>query len=192
MLLENLEEPAILEKPNSERISINVEIDANNFYISDIETPIEVDDIIERRRGSVTDRYVVTEVLPWNKNLQFSLIEPHIQGKLISEKRANRISNAFNVGSITANRVYINATDNSTNILSIEKNNDQKFEELKNIVASLSNNNTVLLSIIEEMRASVGTPTYTSKYKDFMANLANHTTVLQGIAQFTGWLSNLL
>lgn len=192
MSISNLEKPAVLEKVDGTRIPIKAEIQSNAAFMSDTKIPIEVDDVIERTRGSITDRFIVTFVDVCDDIEPYSLIEPHIQAKIKPERKAAHKQSAVKVQSISAQRVYINSTDNSSNISIISSEDRQKFEELKSTVAKLSNNNAQLLQLVEEMESTAGSSTYNSKYQEFMANAANHVTVLQGVAPLLGWLAGLV
>lgn len=81
MSISKLERPAVLEKGDGSRISIMAEIQSEIAFISDIDTPIEVDDIIERTRGKIADRFIVTDILLCEED--DGLIEPHIQAKIV-------------------------------------------------------------------------------------------------------------
>lgn len=192
MRISNLEKPAILEKADGTRIPIEAEIQSQVAFMSDTKIPIEVDDIIERTRGSITDRFIVTFVDVFDNVMPYSLIKPHIQAKIKPEKKVTYKQSAVKVQSISAQRVYINSTDNSSNVFIISSEDRLKFEELKSIVAKLSDNNTQLLQLVEELETTAGSNAYNSKYQEFMAKAANHVTVLQGVAPLLGWLASLM
>lgn len=192
MRISNLEKSAILEKADGTRIPIKAEIQSKVAFMSDTNIPIEVGDVIERQRGSITDRFIVTFVDVCDDVEPYSLIKPHIQAKIIPERKVPTEQNAIKVQSISAQRVYINSTDNSSNVSMISSEDRQKFEELKSIVAKLSDNNVQLLQLVEEMETTAGSSSYNSKYQEFMANVANHVTVLQGVAPLLGWLADLV
>lgn len=192
MNISRLEKPAILEKSDGTRIPIKAEIQSKVAFMSDTKIPIEVDDILERTRGSITDRFVVTFVDVCDDVEPYSLIEPHIQAKIKPERKIVPKQSAIKVQSISAQRVYINSTDNSSNVSIISSEDRQKFEELKSIVAKQSDNNVQLLQLVEEMETTAGSNAFNSKYQEFMAKAANHVTVLQGVAPLLGWLAGLV
>lgn len=167
------------------------EIQSNIAFMSDISIPIEVDDILERTRGTITNRFLVTNV-DVNDGLEpYSLLEPGIEVKIKPLRKQRSADKTLNIHSITADRVYINSTDNSTNISILSAEDNAKFNELKTTVTFLSNNNEQLIQQVEDMRSSVGKPSFKRKVNNFIANAANHITVYQGIASFIGWLSSL-
>lgn len=190
MLIEDLEKPATLVKQDGTRIPIKAEIQTKTAFISDINCPIEIDDVLERQRGSIIDKYIVTNILPWDNSISMSMIEPHIQASITPlRKNANM---PISTGNINAERVYINSSDYSTNITVSNSEIDKKFLELKSAISSILGETDSLVQLVDEMRVSVNTPTFKDRYQEFMANVANHVTVLQGVAPFIGWLGSLL
>lgn len=190
MKIQNLEKPAFLVKPNGKRIAIKAEIQTKTAYITDINCPIEIDDILERPRGEVYDRYIVTNILPWDNSISLGLIEPHIQASIVPYRK--NVNAPINMGNINAERVYVNSSDNSINVIVEDNETENKFRELKETIASILGETNSLTQMVDELYKSVHSQSYKDRYQEFMSNVANHVTVLQGIAPFMGWLGSLL
>lgn len=65
MLIDDMgfsEEMAFLIKPDGSRIQIMAEIQTQTAFISDINAPIQIGDLLERPRGSVSDTYEVVNI----------------------------------------------------------------------------------------------------------------------------------
>lgn len=188
--IKDLSELVVLVKEDGQHLPIYAEVQTKTAFIPDIDVPIEVDDIIERPRGSVTDRYIVTNVLPWNRALDSdSMMEPHIQASITPLRKSGGHGNsAMNVsGNISASTVVIN-TGNGTSIQASTHQNN--FDAL---IKALSDANAPaeIIASVNDLRDNVGTPSFKTKYNDFIASLANHVTILQAAVPFISWLSNL-
>jgi hypothetical protein len=72
-------------------------------------------------------------------------------------------------------KININSTDNSVNF-TLSENDEQLFETLKQLAASLENRDEIV-SRIEEMRTTAGKPTFAQKYNAFIQSIANHMTI---------------
>lgn len=187
--IRDLSEAVILIKENGQRLRIFAEIQSKTAYIPDIDTPIEIDDIIERPRGSVIDRFIVTEVLPWNSKLDDgSMFEPHIQVKIKPHRNSyHNNDTAINIsGSIKAGNVIIN----SGNSARISLSNNDKFDELIRSLKESSADVEIIRSV-EDIRDSVGKPSFKAKYDAFISSLANHVTILQAVIPYLPWLNGL-
>lgn len=185
-LLENLEESAVLIKQDGKEIIIKAEFQQDIIFINDTKTPVEIGDIIlETLPNGTTKRLIVTDVRYIKGSM---LLSECLELSYTTEARKHTVAPSFQInGNINANRLYFNSTDNSTNI-DID-NNQAKFDELLDVLKQEKDVNSELLSLVEDMRKSVGKPTFKDSYTKFMANAANHMTV---IAPFISWLSSLL
>lgn len=84
-------------------------------------------------------------------------------------------------------RVYHNSQDYSTNNVSSE--NKELFRQLREEISNRIEENGQLLLLLSEMEQAVDKPSYVEKYKSFIANAANHMTV---ITPFIPALTSLL
>lgn len=184
------EEIAYLIKEDGTRIQIMAEIGTNTAYISDINTPIQFGDLLERPRGSVTDTYEVLNVLPWSKSANsLGLIPPHIQAQIKPyRKQRNCLDSSLNVGgSINASTFVFNSGKNAA--INVNTNYDN-FRDLLGVIEGMSAPKEIVDSV-KDLEANVGKSTFKSKYNDFVASLADHVTVLQAVMPFLPWLSNM-
>lgn len=193
MLIDDMdfsEEIAFLIKPDGTRLQIMAEIQTKTAFISDINTPIQIGDLLERPRGSVSDIYEVVNILPWSKEADrhFTLIPPHIQAQIIPfRKNHNSTTPSLNVGgNITSSTVVINSGNNA----SIRVTSNDNFNDLLKAVEAASAPKEIIESV-KDLEANVNKPTFKEKYTNFIASLANHVTVLQAVMPFMPWLSNL-
>lgn len=188
--IKDLSELVVLVKEDGRHLPIYAEVQTKTAFIPDIDVPIEVDDIIERPRGSVVDRYIVTNVLPWNRALDGdSMMEPHIQASITPWRKSKQQENsAMNVsGNITASTVVFNTGTGASINASTHQNN---FDDLIRAIID-ANAPAEIIASVNDLRDNVGTSSFKTKYNDFIASLANHATVLQAVAPFITWLSNL-
>ena len=188
--IKDLSELVTLVKEDGRRLQIYAEVQTETAFIPDIDTPIEIDDIIERPRGSVVDRYVVTNVLPWNRALDFDcMFEPHIQASITPLRKSQLyMNNTMNVsGNISASTVVINSGNDASISVSANQNN---FDALIRAISEADAPVEIIASV-NDLRDIAGTPSFKTKYNDFIASLANHATVFQAVAPFISWLSNL-
>ena len=188
--IKDLSELVTVVKQDGARIQVSAEVQTKTAYIPDIDAPIEIDDIIERSRGVVTDRYIVTDILPWNKTLdRGSMIEPHIQVSITPiRKSTHNMNRSLNMGgSINASTVVINSGNAaSISITSNHNNFDDLIQAFKNVSSPAE-----IIDSVNDLRENVGKPSFKAKYNDFIASLANHVTVLQAAMPFIPWLSSL-
>ncbi|MBJ2184294.1 MAG: hypothetical protein JFR38_07265 [Muribaculaceae bacterium] len=194
MLIDDMdfaEDEAFLIKPNGTRIKIMAEIQTRTAYISDIETPIQIGDLLERPRGGVSDTYEVVNILPWSKaDKNFSLIPPHIQASIIPYRKKDNATSGTSLsvsGNITASTVVISSGNNSLINISSNHNN---FNDLLKAIEDVSAPQEIVESV-KDLEANVGKSSFKTKYNDFISSLANHVTVLQAVMPFLPWLSNL-
>lgn len=184
------EDEAYLIKPDGSRIKIMAEIQTKTAFISDINTPIQIGDLLERPRSSVSDTYEVVNVLPWSKSARrLGLIPPHIQAQIkpFRPQTANTGSSLNVGGNINASTVVFNSGNNAS--ISVNTKYDN-FNDLLKVVEGTCAPKEIVESV-RELEANVGKSTFKTKYNDFVASLANHVTVLQAVMPFLPWLSNL-
>lgn len=187
--MKNLSELVTLVKQDGSRIQIYAEVQTKTAFISDIDTPIEIGDVIERSRGTMVDQYIVTDILPWNKALDGdSILEPQIEVSIAPLRKSNtQGSNSLNIGgNINASSVIVN----TGNAASISISSDNNFDDLIKTLM-LASAPTEIINSVNGLRENVGKPSFKSKYNDFITSLANHVTVLQAVMPFIPWLSNL-
>lgn len=194
MLIDDMgfsEEKAFLIKPDGSRIQIMAEIQTKTAFISDINAPIQIGDLLERPRGSVSDTYEVVNIRPWSKaDRNLTLIPPHIQASIKPYRKPNNpTSQSLNVsGNITASTVVINSGNDAS--INVTTTNHDNFKDLIKAIESVSAPKEIIDSV-KDLEANVSTPTFKDKYTNFIASLANHVTILQAVMPFMPWLSSL-
>lgn len=184
------EDVAFIIKPDGTRIQIMAEIQSKTAFISDINAPIQIGDLLERPRGSVSDTYEVVNILPWSRaDRSFTLIPPHIQATIKPYRKPNNpTSQSLNVsGNITASTVVINSGNDASITVTTKHDN---FKDLIKTIESVSAPKEIVDSV-NDLEANVSNPTFKDKYTNFIASLANHVTVLQAVMPFMPWLSSL-
>lgn len=84
------------------------------------------------------------------------------------------------IGVVNAERLYVQSTDNSTNL---KAESSEVFKQLRRLLDSIAENseNEKLSKDIQAMESTVGTPTFTQHYKNFIQNASNHVTVFTPI-----------
>jgi hypothetical protein len=84
------------------------------------------------------------------------------------------ITQTYNIRN-ESGKINIHSIDNSVNY-TLSENDEQLFETLKQLAASLKNRDEIV-STIEEMRTAAGKPTFSQKYNTFIQSIANHMTI---------------
>ncbi|MGE6718779.1 hypothetical protein ACQKGD_15565 [Peribacillus frigoritolerans] len=186
-----------LEKQNGEIITnIQSNVKENEIFIVDSSLKIEEGDRITRSLpNGLKEGYIVTNSIRYGK--KFS-IPAHYELRVrketaIEHERFQTIINDNSTTNITGdyNRVNKHSTDNSTNT-SIKETEFIIFNQLKEIIEESDISVTEkdkIISNINELKESVGTSNYQSKYQHFIASAANHMTI---IAPFIPELTKLL
>lgn len=180
-LLQDLQKESVLIKPNGTCHKIKAEVQSNLIFIDDTSTPIEIGDILEQTRSNgICDIYEITDVTIYDSprsNLNY------IEATFRNVRRPVNNSK-YHIGSINADRVYFDSSDNSTNIVVCSCH---RFDELKK---ALSNepNAKVLHELIEQIRTSENKERRSAKILEFLDAAANCMTIVQ---PFIGWLTQL-
>ena len=150
MLIEDMdfsEDEAYLIKSDGTRIKIMAEIQTKTAFISDINTPIQIGDLLERTRGSVSDTYEVMNVLPWSKSASsLGLIPPHIQADIKPYRvpRPNTGSPLNVGGNINASTFVFNSGNNASINVNVKHDN---FNDLLKVVEAASAPKEVVESV---------------------------------------------
>lgn len=182
MIKPNLDEyytNSLLIKPNGNQIKVKAWVQSELILLNDVNVPIEVGDYLEQTRSNgITDRYEIIAVTVYDRGPL-----KHIEAKY--HVRVNTQTNpSFNInGNISAERVYINSTDNSTNTIS----NEQKFNELKQAVTTLHNAKE-LIEIITKLETAKDKKTYSEHLGKFLTMAADSITI---VSPFISWLTSL-
>lgn len=178
-MLDFLYKPVALIKPDGSTYKTKADIQAKKIFVKDTTLPVEIDDIIVRDRGNgIIDRLVITDVTVYEGS---SLA--HIELLYRNEKKSS-VNSPVNIGSISGERIYINSSDNSTNTYNISSNLNSKFEELKEVISRIENIDQSVLKLVDEMKENIGKPSFKDKYAQFIANMANHITVITPFIPF--------
>jgi len=172
----------VLEKTDGRFFdSIKAGVQPKVILVADVTLPIEEKDkIIRLLPSGVKEIFVVTDP---GYQAGIGGIKPHYQ---IKYRRESEIDKKVAPQNITYNvsgpnaRINIGSTDSSTNI----SNSEKLFTEIRELLTARiadQDERTSLLSKVDELEASQGTKGYVSKYQQFMAQAANHMTVLAPI-----------
>ncbi|MFK4899135.1 hypothetical protein [Lactococcus petauri] len=180
-----------LVKSDGSTYAFQAVVQSKTIFTEDIEIPIEEGDIIERvLPNSLTEEYIVLDRGYFDEGFSHPA---HYQIKVEKAKtpkgktETNFYNNTNNINASGNAKVNLNSTDHSINI-NITQEEDAKFEELFSVIKSLQNSEELLSSAIE-LKETVRTETFKDKYISFMANAANHMTVL---APFISFLPSLM
>jgi hypothetical protein len=187
---ENLIEVTLV-KPDGREFPFKAAVQRKIIFTEDMNVPIEEGDIIERvLPNGLVEEYVVLDRGYYDEDFP---LPAHYQvqvekAKNPKEKVETKIYNNTNNINASGNaKVNLNSIDHSININITQEEND-KFEELFSEIKKLQNSEELLSSAIE-LKESVRTESFKDKYLTFMANAANHMTVL---APFMAFLPSLM
>lgn len=185
----NLEKPVTLVKESGNRCSIKADIQSKKAFFTDMSTPIEIGDILERNRGSIVDRYIITDIAVYdNVGDGFDMMEPHMEASISPYKKPScQELKSVRVGDITATNVVFNSGNNASITCS---SNHNSFEELIDALKAVSAP-THIVDSVKDLQQQVGKPSFKTKYRDFIASIADHVEIFQAIAPFVPWLYNL-
>jgi hypothetical protein len=180
-----------LVKPDGSTYVFQAAVQSKIIFTEDIGIPIEEGDIIERvLPNNLTEEYIVLdrgyfdEEFPQPAHYQIKVEKAkNPKGKM----ETKIYNNTNNINASGNAKVNLNSTDHSININITQEEND-KFEELFSVIKSIQNSEELLSSAIE-LKKTVRTETFKDKYFAFMANAANHMTVL---APFIAFLPSLM
>ena len=158
---------------------INANVQPNMIFIYDEKLPLEENDKIYRPLpNGLVENYVVIDRGFYST---FHGIQAHYQAKvrkegLIKNEQYQRITNIYNLNG-PQSRVNISSTDNSVNLL---QQNTEIFDDIKKALESISDEKIKLeaIRIANEMKESVGKPTFKEKYQLFISTLANYITII--------------
>ncbi|MEQ6856295.1 hypothetical protein AAHH17_17670 [Lysinibacillus capsici] len=170
----------ILKKQNGEVFSdIKANVQKNKIFIHDNTLPIEEGDrLVRTLSNGLEESYIVVDRGYYEK---FHSIDAHYQCDVQKESSvqykewASSITNHFYGAN---SRVNIGSTDNSSNIVNINK--DNIFDELRSVInenISSESDSIILLDLVNNMEETRGTPSFIDKYKSFMESAANHMSV---------------
>ncbi|MCL1696551.1 hypothetical protein [Lysinibacillus sp. BPa_S21] len=170
----------ILKKQNGKVYSdIKANVQKNKIFIHDNTLPIEEGDrLVRTLSNGLEESYIVVDRGYYEK---FHSIDAHYQCDVQKESSmqykewASSITNHFYGAN---SRVNIGSTDNSSNIVNINK--DNIFDELRAVINEniLSKSDSIiLLDLVNNMEETRGTPSFIDKYKNFMESAANHMSV---------------
>lgn len=171
----------LLKKQNGDVISdIKANVQKNRIHIHDNTLPIEEGDRLVRiLPNGLEESYIVIDR---GYREKFHSIDAHYQcqvqkeSSMQYEKWVSSITNHFYGAN---SRVNIGSTDNSSNVVNINKENI--FDELRTVInekISSEKDSMILLGLVGDMEEAKGTPSFIEKYKDFMESAANHMSVL--------------
>jgi len=171
------EKVKLLKKNGEVYENIEALVESKKIFIDDATVPVEEEDIIERTLPTGSKEQFVVIDRGFYKGM-FG-IPDHYQIKVekVSTYRKpvpGNITQTYNIHN-ESGKINIHSIDNSVNY-TLSENDEQLFETLKQLAASLKNRDEIISSI-EEMRTAVGKPTFSQKYNAFIQSVANHMTI---------------
>ena len=135
------------------------------------------------------DMFSAEEKMFWSQ--QFSYVVLRCKGYLesLDEQQPRQPQNITLVASGTNARQYFNSTDSSVNVISAEAT--EVFDRLRERLSQIEDEGKreEIAAAIDSMESAYGSDGFQSRYKEFMAVLADHVTVF---APFLPALANLL
>lgn len=164
-------------------------IDGDSIFIDDVTIPLDEGDIIERIIPSGTkEQYLIVDP-GFHKGMRG--IPDHYQAVVEKQTNYTKISRGqvsyttYNISH--TDRVNIHSTDNSKNIHFSAKDVSLMHDLRKQ--ASGLENEAEIVTAIDQMENSIGTPSFLEKYNAFIQSAANHMTLF---APFIPALTTLL
>lgn len=146
---------------------INASVQNNKIFTSCVDIPIEKDDILIRKLpNGVEEMYNVVHPVYYNG---FAPLQPHYELE-VTRMGLDNIKSNGNVYNINANKVNIDSIDNSLNL----KNDSVIFDKMLATIRdeSIENKNEII-SAINQMKESVGKPSFKNAVNDFIRVAAN-------------------
>lgn len=181
------EKVRIIKQNTSVYNDIDALVDGSTIFIDDTSLAIEEGDIIERALPSGSKEQFLVIDRGFYRGMHG--IADHYEIKVEKQTAYTKISRGqvinYNIGN--ADRVNINSTDNSTNY-HITANDIAIMEKLRSLAKGLDNE-TEIISAVNNMQESVGTKSFAEKYNNFIQSAANHMTLF---APFIPALTQLL
>lgn len=172
--MDKFAEEVTIYRQNGQCIKTNALVQKVKIFIKDVTIPICVGDVIERSLPSgLKERFTVINATcnPNSRLLAHWEIEYEKEGSVKHSERDINIA-----GSIYANRVYIQSTDNSTNITNLMDNS--VFEELRKLIEEKIENNGKILEALSDLEENVNKPTALDKFNNFIQIAADYMTLI--------------
>ena len=174
MIMDKFAEDVTIYRQNGQCINTKALVQKVKIFIEDVSIPIYVGDVIERLLPSgLKERFTVINAT-CNSN------SPHLSHWEIEYEKEGVIKHPNQginiVGGITANRVYIQSTDNSTNITNLMDNS--VFEELRKLIEEKIENNGKILEALSDLEENVNKPTALDKFHNFLQIAADYMTFI--------------
>lgn len=181
----------VLIKPDGRRIEgVRSNVQSTKIFVVDGSLPIEEGDVVERKRpNGIVEHYTVLDA---GYHDDFYGIPAHFEMEVRKESSIPRnppsLSNNYYLTGPNS-RVNNNSVDMSTNISHAQT--AQLFADLRGALGEITDvgQREQLLTNVDEMEASQGSPGFLARYQAFIQNAANHMTV---IGPFLPALSQLL
>lgn len=172
--MDKFAEDVTIYRQNGQCIKTKALVQKVKIFIKDVTIPICVGDVIERVLPSgIKERLAVTNATcnPNSRLLAHWEIEYEKEGSVKHSERGINLA-----GSIYANRVYIQSTDNSTNITNLMDNS--VFEELRKLIEEKIENNGKILEALSDLEENVNKPTALDKFNNFIQIAADYMTLI--------------
>jgi hypothetical protein len=187
-----LNEQVTLVKKDGRRFeNLPASVESNLIMTNDPRIPIEDGDSFERKIPSgITERFLIFDA---GFKPEFVGFEAHYQSRVRKETEIARPQSPSHVvyNLIGPNsRVNIQSLDSSTNIVDVETSG--LFEALRGTLENAIADEALrqrLRKAVDAMQTTVGTRSFSERYKDFIGLAADHVTVF---APFLPALTQLL
>jgi len=168
----------LLKSDGTRHEKIPAHVQPRTIFIDNASVPIEEGDrILRTLPNKFVESYLVEDRGFYPATGGFS---DHYQVKVRKESAppSNVTSIVYNLHGPNS-RVNIHSADSSTNVVNISETN--LFVKLREALQSIEDleRREVLLGSVDEMEKAKGTPGFAAKYRNFIAQAADHMTLLQ-------------
>ncbi len=159
---------------------VKANVHSKGIRISDVSLPLEEGDrVVRTLPNGVQESYVVTDTgysaglfeIPPSYNLKVRK-----DTKFAAEQDSSTIYNLYGNNP----RVNIHSEDKSVNVATVTAEN--LFTDLRRVLETGiedPDHRSALLALTNQMEQNQGTPTFTDRYKDFIATAADHLALVQ-------------
>lgn len=169
-------------RPDGSRsASLPAAVDQEKIYTQNADVPIEVQDKIERDLpGGRVELLMIDDVHCWSG---IGSIESFYEITYSRDNRRQREANptglSISVSGSPQAHVNVHSTDSSTTIVELPA--DEMFSRLREQIETNLRDSPEfdkLIDQVDRMERTLGTKEFGSAYKDFMATVADHVTVI--------------
>jgi hypothetical protein len=193
VLISMLKDKVTLIKKNGSKFEdIKSSVQRDKIFIGDSTLEIVEGDTITRLLSNgLIESYIVTRSMFYEKQHG---IPAHYQLSVRKETELEPVptGGVTYINNVSGNgRLNIQSTDNSINFIGA---NNELFNKIKDVLVNSdisSEERAEIISHVDEMEASVGKPSFLTRYQAFITATANHMTVISPfIPELTKLLTN--